>query len=145
MISIRSFHPIGKKLYRTRPISVETDRNRSILIVVDRIIRGRHSDAYTSSTGCVASLRPCRYATPPFGRTAYTKRRTQSHHHNQAISTVWASTRNSPILHLNNRRDLSKVQGQLITCSCIESSLGLIRIQCEVSILAPAQPCRRLE
>jgi hypothetical protein len=36
-----------------------------------------------------------------------------THHHNQPISTVWASIRNSPRLHLNNRRDLSKVQGQL--------------------------------
>ena len=35
------------------------------------------------------------------------------YHHNQPISTVWASIRNSPRLHLNNRRDLSKVQGQL--------------------------------
>jgi hypothetical protein len=35
-------------------------------------------------------------------------------HHNQPISTVWASIRNSPGLHLNNRRNLSKVQGQLI-------------------------------
>jgi len=33
--------------------------------------------------------------------------------HNQPISTVWASIRNSPRLHLNNRRDLSKVQGRL--------------------------------
>ena len=43
------------------------------------------------------------------------------HHHNQPISTVWASIRNSPRLHLNNRRDLSKVQGQLIMSV---SSLG---------------------
>jgi hypothetical protein len=35
-------------------------------------------------------------------------------HHNQPISTVWASIRNSPGLHLNTRRNLSKVQGQLI-------------------------------
>ena len=34
-------------------------------------------------------------------------------HHNQPISVVWASIRNSPILHLNNHRDLSKVQGRL--------------------------------
>ena len=34
-------------------------------------------------------------------------------HQKQPISTVWASIRNSPRLHLNNRRDLSKVQGQL--------------------------------
>ena len=33
--------------------------------------------------------------------------------HNQPISTVWTSIRNSPRLRLNNRRDLSKVQGQL--------------------------------
>ena len=31
-------------------------------------------------------------------------------HHNQPISTVWASIRNSPGLHLNNRRNLSKFQ-----------------------------------
>ena len=36
-----------------------------------------------------------------------------THYHNQPISTVWTSIRNSPRLHLNNRRDLSKVQGQL--------------------------------
>jgi len=36
-----------------------------------------------------------------------------THHHNQPISAVWASIWNSPRLHLNNRRDLSKVQGQL--------------------------------
>ena len=36
-----------------------------------------------------------------------------THHNNQLISTVWASIRNSPRLHLKNRRDLSKVQGQL--------------------------------
>jgi|GEM_PF-2129619 len=35
------------------------------------------------------------------------------YHRNQPISTVWASIRNSPRLHLNNRRDLSKVQGRL--------------------------------
>ena len=34
MISIRYFHPIGKKLYRTRSKSIESDRNRSTLIVV---------------------------------------------------------------------------------------------------------------
>ena len=34
-------------------------------------------------------------------------------HHNQPIFTVWASIRNSPGLHLKNRRNLSKVQGQL--------------------------------
>ncbi len=33
--------------------------------------------------------------------------------HNQPISAVWTSIRNSSRLHLNNRRDLSKVQGQL--------------------------------
>lgn len=32
---------------------------------------------------------------------------------NQPIHAVWPSVRNSPSLHLNNRRDLSKVQGQL--------------------------------
>ena len=37
-----------------------------------------------------------------------------THNHNQTISAVWTSIRNSPRLHLNNRRDLSKVQGQLI-------------------------------
>jgi hypothetical protein len=36
-----------------------------------------------------------------------------THHNNPLISTVWTSIRNSPRLHLNNRRDLSKVQGQL--------------------------------
>ena len=46
MISIRYFHPIGKKLYRTRSKSIESDRNRSTLIVVDRNIRGSPSDAY---------------------------------------------------------------------------------------------------
>lgn len=38
-------------------------------------------------------------------------------HHNQPISVVWASIRNSPILHLNNHRDLSKVQGRLTMIS----------------------------
>ena len=46
MISIRYFHPIGKKLYRTRSKSIESDRSRSTLIVVDRNIRGSPSDAY---------------------------------------------------------------------------------------------------
>ena len=36
-----------------------------------------------------------------------------THYHNQPIFAVWTSIRNSPRLHLNNRRDLSKVQGQL--------------------------------
>ncbi len=46
MTSIHFFHPIGKKLYRTPSKPIESDRNRSTLIVVDKIIRGPLSDAY---------------------------------------------------------------------------------------------------
>ena len=45
-----------------------------------------------------------------------------THHNNQLISTVWASIRNSPRLHLKNRRDLSKVQGQL----SLQVSIGVV-------------------
>ena len=38
----------------------------------------------------------------------------QHDHPQQTISAVWTSIRKLPRLHLNNRRDLSKVQGQLI-------------------------------
>ena len=37
----------------------------------------------------------------------------QHDHPQQTISAVWTSIRKLPRLHLNNRRDLSKVQGQL--------------------------------
>ena len=51
-------------------------------------------------------------------------------HHNQPISTVWASIRNSPGLHLNNRRNLSKVQGQLnVSCT-------LLVVRCELNVVS---------
>ena len=46
MILIRSFHPIGKKLSRTRSKSIERGRNRSTLIVVDRI-------SHPTALGCL--------------------------------------------------------------------------------------------
>ena len=49
-------------------------------------------------------------------------------HQKQPISTVWASIRNSPRLHLNNRRDLSKVQGQLKVASSTLSVMFFIKL-----------------
>ena len=46
MILIRSFHPIGKKLTRTRSKSIERGRNRSTLIVIDRI-------SHPTALGCL--------------------------------------------------------------------------------------------
>ena len=71
--------------------------------------------AKATPTGSVATLWPCRYAAPPSGEDDLSEATDPvlTHDHNQPISTVWTSIRNSPRLHLNNRRDLSKVQGQL--------------------------------